>query len=114
MGVEESNLNPSNMMHASTHVRFGNALGMENLVCNRFEGQSAEFLLAMAELCSLPSETPPHYTSRHDIIRSVILNVKECARPSSNGLNAYSVTLWSMSELNTIEWSLTDYSSNRR
>ena len=53
MGVEESNLNPSNMMHASTHVRFGNALGMENLVCNRFEGQSAEFLLAMAELCSL-------------------------------------------------------------
>ena len=63
MGVEESNLNPSNMMHASTHVRFGNALGMENLVCNRFEGQSAEFLLAMAELCSLPSETPPHYTS---------------------------------------------------
>ena len=69
MGVEESNLNPSNMMHASTHVRFGNALGMETLVCNRFEGQSAEFLLAMAELCSLPSETPPHYTSRHDIYK---------------------------------------------
>ena len=69
MGVEESKLNPSNMMHASTHGRFGNALGIESLVNNRFEGPSAEFLLAMAELCSLPSETPPHYTSRHDIYR---------------------------------------------
>ena len=30
---------------------------MESLVSNRFDGKSAEFLIAMAELCSLPSDS---------------------------------------------------------
>ena len=69
MGVESSNLNSDNMMHSSTHGRFGVDLEIKNLVYDRFESQSVDFFLAIAELCSLPCETPPHYTSRQDICK---------------------------------------------
>ena len=56
--------------------------------------------------------TMPRDTGTHDKriiasdscidIRSVMLNVKECARLRINELNAYYITHWSMGELNAL------------
>ena len=76
------------------HGRFGNALRIESLVSNRLEGQSAEFLLAMAELCSLPSEI---WSMKHDKKQDV--NVCECMRSQGTQLRLTSENFCSGSML---------------